>query len=113
MLIFFSFILDLVLSFCHSSYPLFVLKFEEFYLGFCSLSLQAGTNIRYTPTTQIIYNVQEKKLTMYIQMEKEGCFQATVSYGDVRLKNGDFSILVLNSKQQANNNNSSLFFFLE
>lgn len=110
MLIFFSFILDLHLSFCHSSYPLFVLKFEEFYLGFCSLSLQAGTNIRYTPTTQIIYNVQEKKLTMYIQMEKEGCFQATVSYGDVRLKNGDFSILVLNSKQQANNNNSSLFF---
>lgn len=60
---------------------------------------EAGTNIRYTPTTQIIYNVQEKKLTMYIQMEKEGCFQATVSYGDVRLKNGDFSILVLNSEE--------------
>ena len=31
-------------------------------------------------------------------MEKEGCFQATVSYGDINLKNGDFNILVLSCK---------------
>lgn len=60
--------------------------------------MQAGTNTRYTPTTQIIYSVQDKKLTMFIKMEKEGCYQATVSYGDIRLKNGEFNILVLNSK---------------
>ena len=35
---------------------------------------------------------------MFIKMEKEGCYQATVSYGDVKLKNGEFSIIVLSSK---------------
>ena len=60
--------------------------------------LQAGTGVRYTPATQIIYSVQEKRLTMFIKMEKEGCYQATVSYGDVKLKNGEFNIIVLSSK---------------
>ena len=35
---------------------------------------------------------------MHIKMEKIGCYQATVSYGDVSLKNGDFNILVLSRK---------------
>jgi hypothetical protein len=35
---------------------------------------------------------------MFIKMETVGCFQATVSYGDVKLKNGEFSIIVLASK---------------
>ncbi len=59
-------------------------------------SLQAGSHVKYVPATQIIYNPIEKRLTMHITMEKAGCYQATVSYGDVKLKNGDFNILVLN-----------------
>ena len=31
-------------------------------------------------------------------MEQVGCYQATVSYGDINLKNGDFNILVLSSE---------------
>ncbi|XP_035826963.1 apoptosis-resistant E3 ubiquitin protein ligase 1 isoform X2 [Aplysia californica] len=56
---------------------------------------EAGTGERYSPTTQIVYNTLEKKLVMHIKMDKEGCYQATVSYGDVKLKNGEFDILVL------------------
>ncbi|XP_070180625.1 apoptosis-resistant E3 ubiquitin protein ligase 1-like [Littorina saxatilis] len=62
---------------------------------------EAGTGVRYTPATQIIYSVQEKRLTMFIKMEKEGCYQATVSYGDVKLKNGEFSIIVLSGDELA------------
>ncbi|CAG5115250.1 unnamed protein product, partial [Candidula unifasciata] len=57
---------------------------------------EAGSNERYTPTTQIIYNTQDKKLVMYIKIDKEGCYQAIVSYGDIKLRNGEFDILVLN-----------------
>ncbi|XP_076442500.1 apoptosis-resistant E3 ubiquitin protein ligase 1-like isoform X1 [Babylonia areolata] len=60
---------------------------------------EAGTGARYTPATQIVYNVQEKRLTMFIKMEKEGCYQATVSYGDVKLKNGEFNIIVLSTEE--------------
>lgn len=60
---------------------------------------EAGTGTRYIPTTQILYSVQEKRLTMFIGMEKEGCYQATVSYGDVKLKNGEFNIIVLSSEE--------------
>ena len=35
---------------------------------------------------------------MYIKIDKEGCYQAVVSYGDVKLKNGEFDILVLNGE---------------
>ena len=35
---------------------------------------------------------------MFIKMEKEGCYQATVSYGDVKLKNGEFNIIVLSGE---------------
>ncbi|KAK7493478.1 hypothetical protein BaRGS_00015378 [Batillaria attramentaria] len=59
---------------------------------------ESGTGVRYTPTTQILYSVQEKRLMMFIKMEKEGCYQATVSYGDIKLKNGEFNIIVLSSK---------------
>ncbi|XP_059144171.1 apoptosis-resistant E3 ubiquitin protein ligase 1-like [Physella acuta] len=55
----------------------------------------AGTKERYNPTTQIIYNTQDKKLVMYIKIDQKGCYQAVVSYGDVKLKNGEFDILVL------------------
>ncbi|GFR60823.1 ubiquitin protein ligase protein [Elysia marginata] len=60
---------------------------------------EAGTNERYSPTTQIIYNTHDKKLVMYIKIDKEGCYQAVVSYGDVKLKNGEFDILVLNATE--------------
>ena len=60
--------------------------------------LQAGTNQKYVPGTQIFYNSIQKQLTMHIKMERVGCFQATVSYGDISLKNGDFNILVLSRK---------------
>ena len=65
---------------------------------FASKSFQAGTNSKYVPGTQIFYNSIQKQLTMHIKMEKIGCYQATVSYGDVSLKNGDFNILVLSRK---------------
>ncbi|KAK3702762.1 hypothetical protein RRG08_042746 [Elysia crispata] len=60
---------------------------------------EAGTNERYSPTTQIIYNTHDKKLVMYIKIDKEGCYQAVVSYGDIKLKNGEFDILVLNATE--------------
>ncbi|KAL3873875.1 hypothetical protein ACJMK2_036958 [Sinanodonta woodiana] len=56
---------------------------------------ESGTDGKYVPATQIFYNSAQKQLAMHIKMEKEGCFQATVSYGDIKLKNGDFNILVL------------------
>ncbi|XP_071161964.1 apoptosis-resistant E3 ubiquitin protein ligase 1-like isoform X1 [Mytilus edulis] len=56
---------------------------------------ESETNERYVPTTQIIHNADSKQLTMHIKMENEGCYQAAVSYGDVKLRNGDFNILVI------------------
>ncbi|KAK6183620.1 hypothetical protein SNE40_011062 [Patella caerulea] len=56
---------------------------------------EAGTHTRYIPTTQIYYDPVGKRLTMHIKMDRPGCFQAQVSYGDIKLKNGDFNILVL------------------
>ena len=60
--------------------------------------LQSGSNVKYVPATQIIYDPNEKRLTMYITMERAGCYHAKVSYGDVKLKNGDFDIIVLSRK---------------
>ncbi|XP_071079014.1 apoptosis-resistant E3 ubiquitin protein ligase 1-like [Haliotis cracherodii] len=60
---------------------------------------EAGSHVKYVPATQIIYDPNEKRLTMHITMEKAGCYQATVSYGDVKLKNGEFNILVLNYEE--------------
>ena len=57
--------------------------------------LQTGSNTRHIPATQIFYDPASRRLTMHIRMEKEGSFQATVTYGDVKLKNGEFNILVL------------------
>ena len=37
---------------------------------------------------------------MYIKIDKEGCYQAVVSYGDIKLKNGEFDILVLNGERE-------------
>ncbi|XP_053395047.1 apoptosis-resistant E3 ubiquitin protein ligase 1-like [Mercenaria mercenaria] len=58
---------------------------------------ECGTRIKHVPTTQIFYNARQKQLSMQIKMEKVGCFQASVSYGDINLKNGDFNILVLST----------------
>ncbi|CAI9739768.1 apoptosis-resistant E3 ubiquitin protein ligase 1-like [Octopus vulgaris] len=57
---------------------------------------ETGTNCRHNPVTQIFYDTTSKRLTMHICMEKGGSFQAVVTYGDVKLKNGEFNILVLN-----------------
>ncbi|KAJ8308581.1 hypothetical protein KUTeg_013455 [Tegillarca granosa] len=57
--------------------------------------VQTENSIKYVPATQMIYNPEQKQLTMHIRMEKEGCYQATVSYGDVKLRNGDFNLLVI------------------
>lgn len=46
---------------------------------------------------------------MQIKMEKIGCFQASVSYGDINLKNGDFNILVLSSKYLTGSHDSTPF----
>ncbi|XP_064603718.1 apoptosis-resistant E3 ubiquitin protein ligase 1-like [Liolophura sinensis] len=62
---------------------------------------EAGSNQKYVPTTQIICDPQSKRLTMHIRMHREGCFQAVVTYGDVKLCNGDFNILVLSSDDTA------------
>ena len=59
---------------------------------------QTESNARYIPTTQIIHNADSKQLTMHIKMEMEGCYQAAVSYGDIKLRNGDFNILVISGK---------------
>lgn len=70
--------------------------FPSFLLPF--LYLQTGSNARHVPATQIFYDPASRRLTMHIRMEKEGSFQATVTYGDVKLKNGEFNILVLSCK---------------
>ncbi|XP_041353724.1 apoptosis-resistant E3 ubiquitin protein ligase 1-like isoform X2 [Gigantopelta aegis] len=62
---------------------------------------ESGSNIKYVPATQIIYDPNEKRLTMYITMERAGCYHAKVSYGDVKLKNGDFDIVVLSPNEMA------------
>ncbi|KAK3093591.1 hypothetical protein FSP39_017830 [Pinctada imbricata] len=66
--------------------------------------VETETNVRYVPTTQLIYNPDRKQLTMHINMEKEGCYQATVSYGDIKLRNGDFTILVISKEDMAHVN---------
>ncbi|XP_061172830.1 apoptosis-resistant E3 ubiquitin protein ligase 1-like [Saccostrea echinata] len=58
--------------------------------------IETESSRRYFPATQMIYNPDKKHLTMHIKMEQEGHYQATVSYGDAKLKNGEFSILVIN-----------------
>jgi len=62
------------------------------------LFFQCGTQEKHFPPTQIFYNSRHKQLSMQIKMERVGCYQATVSYGDVNLRNGDFNILVLSCK---------------
>ncbi|XP_052269096.1 apoptosis-resistant E3 ubiquitin protein ligase 1-like isoform X1 [Dreissena polymorpha] len=62
---------------------------------------ECGTNEKYFPPTQIFYNSRQKQLTMQIKMERVGCYQASVSYGDINLKNGDFNILVLSSEDHS------------
>ena len=59
---------------------------------------QCGSNEKHFPPIQIFYNPNLKQLMMRIKMEQVGCYQATVSYGDINLKNGDFNILVLSSE---------------
>ncbi|CAE1153964.1 AREL1 [Acanthosepion pharaonis] len=62
---------------------------------------ETGSNARHVPATQIFYDPASRRLTMHIRMEKEGSFQATVTYGDVKLKNGEFNILVLSCDDTA------------
>ncbi|XP_052769261.1 apoptosis-resistant E3 ubiquitin protein ligase 1-like isoform X1 [Mya arenaria] len=58
---------------------------------------ECGSKEKHFPPIQIFYNSRQKQLLMQIKMERVGCYQASVSYGDVSLKNGDFNILVLSS----------------
>jgi len=59
--------------------------------------LQMESNAKYVPATQLINMPDKKQLNMHITMAREGCYQASVSYGDIKLRNGDFNILVINS----------------
>ncbi|CAG5129162.1 unnamed protein product, partial [Candidula unifasciata] len=56
---------------------------------------EAGTSDWHCPTNQIIYNRQERRLLMYLQMDRKGCYRALVTYGNKTLRNGEFQILVL------------------
>lgn len=83
-----------------------------------SFLFQSGSNNKYVPATQIFYDPTHKQLTMHIRMERVGCYQAVVSYGDSKLKNGEFNILVISGKWRfsqeicviAINNNISMAF---
>ncbi|GAB1610051.1 apoptosis-resistant E3 ubiquitin protein ligase 1-like [Argonauta hians] len=59
------------------------------------------SNTRHIAATQIFYDTSWQRLTMHICMEEAGSFQAVVTYGDVKLKNGEFNILVLNNNDMA------------
>ncbi|KAL5008817.1 hypothetical protein ScPMuIL_014398 [Solemya velum] len=62
---------------------------------------ESGSNNKYVPATQIFYDPTHKQLTMHIRMERVGCYQAVVSYGDSKLKNGEFNILVISADDAA------------
>ncbi|WAR20444.1 AREL1-like protein [Mya arenaria] len=65
-----------------SSYPLTIEARDSF-----------GNIASYKPGQNNYFKIRVTE----IKMERVGCYQASVSYGDVSLKNGDFNILVLSS----------------
>ncbi|XP_060068994.1 apoptosis-resistant E3 ubiquitin protein ligase 1-like [Ylistrum balloti] len=63
--------------------------------------IETESQTKYMPVTQLVNMPDKKQLNMRITMCREGCYQASVSYGDMKLRNGDFNILVINSEDMA------------
>ncbi|XP_033735725.1 apoptosis-resistant E3 ubiquitin protein ligase 1-like [Pecten maximus] len=63
--------------------------------------IETESKIKYVPATQLVNMPDKKQLNMRITMAREGCYQASVSYGDMKLRNGDFNILVISTEDMA------------
>ncbi|OWF42185.1 apoptosis-resistant E3 ubiquitin protein ligase 1-like [Mizuhopecten yessoensis] len=62
---------------------------------------ETESQTKYVPATQLVNMPEKKQLNMRITMAREGCYQASVSYGDMKLRNGDFNILVISNEDMA------------
>lgn len=49
-------------------------------------------------TVSLDYDCQAQRITVQLKFIYEGCYHATIKYKDTELHNGDFDIIVLNSK---------------
>lgn len=49
-------------------------------------------------STSLDYDWQTQKLNIQLKFIYEGCYHATIKYQGIVLHNGDFDIIVLNSK---------------
>lgn len=63
--------------------------------------IETESQTKYVPATQLVNMPDKKQLNMRITMAREGCYQASVSYGDMKLRNGDFNILVISNEDMA------------
>ena len=60
--------------------------------------MQSGSQYSYTPPVYVHFEKVSKRICLDLRMEKEGCYQAIATYKGVKLKNADFTIIVLNGE---------------
>ena len=60
--------------------------------------MQSGSEEKIFPKVQVIYEKTTQRFSLSLKMEKEGCYRAVAFYNGVKLKNGEFNILVLSGK---------------
>lgn len=50
-------------------------------------------------TTSLDYDWESQRVSVQLKFVREGCYHATIFYDGTELHNGDFDIIVLNSKK--------------
>ena len=59
---------------------------------------QSGSQYSWSPPVSVRYEKVTKRICLDLRMEKEGCYTAMATYRGVKLKNAEFTIIVLNGK---------------
>ena len=59
---------------------------------------QSSSQYSYNPPLTVKYDSAAKRITASLTMDREGCYQAVATYNGTRIKNPEFTILVLNGE---------------
>ena len=74
----------------------FIKNVTDLILYFQNFQTGVPSSEPFVPHLHIVYEKATKRLTLHLRLDKEGCFNAVATYGGVKLKNGEFTVLVLN-----------------
>lgn len=58
-------------------------------------------DVEISSSVAFVYDRESRRLQLPLNLNKEGCYRATVSFNGVTLKNGDFDVIVLNESDSA------------